>query len=513
LADTATYKNNDTAHNRTIFAFQPILAGIFFWRFIQMSEKRKSDHPLEEVLHPKSIAVAGASPTGRGGAFITPLIDMGFKGEIYPVNPKYDEAMGFKCYPRVSDIPGPVDYVISSIPATHILDLIDDCVEKKVKGVHLFTARFSETGRADAAELEQELLRRARAGGVRLIGPNCMGLYHPKMGISFNEGMTTESGKVGLASQSGMVVGEIVGQATARGIRFSKAISYGNALDFNECDYLEYFTQDEETEIIFMYIEGVRDGRRFAESLKKATAVKPVVLLKGGRGNAGTRATASHTASMAGSQKLWQSMVDQAGAISVTDIDELVDVGVGLYFAPNLNGRRVGVAGGSGGSSVQAADQCEEAGLDVIALPEDIREELKAANNPIWDWINNPADFSISMEDASGAGAVTALMAKHPDFDMMILFVNGPWRKTDEPFDIEKHMSYFDIKKITDKPVITVFGKRPGRGGKDHQWFTDTANEVEEALMEKGYPVYPGVGRASRALAKIMDMKERKEKR
>jgi acetyltransferase len=141
-----------------------------------------SNHPLEEILHPDSIAVAGASPSGRGGGFLTPLIDQGFKGSIYPVNPKYDEIHGYKAYGRVTDIPGSVDYVISSIPATAILDLIDDCVAKKVKCVHLFTARFSETGRKDAADLEKELLKRAHAGNVRLIGPNCMGVYHPKPG-------------------------------------------------------------------------------------------------------------------------------------------------------------------------------------------------------------------------------------------------------------------------------------------------------------------------------------------
>lgn len=219
-----------------------------------------SAHPLEELLRPKSIAVVGASASGRGGGFVAPLQELGFKGEIYPVNPKYPEIMGLKAYARVRDIPGPVDFVISSIPAAGVLDLIGDCAEKRVKLVHLFTARFSETGRKEAAELEQEILRRARGAGIRLIGPNCMGVYHPAEGISFNGGMPTESGPVGVVSQSGQFVGEMVGTAAARGVRFSKAISYGNALDFNECDYLEYFAQDPETKMVLLYIEGVRNG-------------------------------------------------------------------------------------------------------------------------------------------------------------------------------------------------------------------------------------------------------------
>ncbi len=166
-----------------------------------------SAHPLEELLHPRSIAVVGASNTGRGMGFVSPLLELGFKGDIYPVNPKYTEIMGMKAYPRVRDIPGHVDYVISSIPAAGVMSLLDDCAEKGVKLVHLFTARFSETGRKDAAQLEQDILKKARESGIRLIGPNCMGIYYPAMGISFNSGMPREAGSVGVVSQNHLVVG------------------------------------------------------------------------------------------------------------------------------------------------------------------------------------------------------------------------------------------------------------------------------------------------------------------
>jgi len=471
-----------------------------------------SVHPLEGIIHPKTIAVAGASDSGRGGGFVTPLQELGFKGTIYPVNPKYDTIMGLKAYARVRDIPGPVDYVISSIPSTGILELIDDCVEKKVRGVHLFTARFSETGRKDAAELEQELLRRARAGGVRLIGPNCMGLYYPEEGIAFNEGMPKESGTVGLASQSGQVVGEIVGFAAQRGVRFSKAFSYGNALDFNECDYLEYFTQDPQTSVILMYIEGARDGQRFVRALREAAAVKPVVILKGGRGSAGSRATASHTASLAGSLKIWESTVRQAGAIYVGDIEEMVDVAVSLYFAPPITGRRAAVAGGSGGSSVQAADQCEEAGLHVIPLPQEIRDELRAKGNPVWDWIGNPADFSISMGDESGANEIMRMMAKHPAFDLLIMFVHGPWHRTGRQFDLEKHMEGYDLAGVTRKPIITVYVDRPRNQDNDQEgeWYQAISAQIQEKLLAAKLPVYPNVGRAARAVCKIIGYYERR---
>lgn len=469
-----------------------------------------SNHPLEEILHPGSIAVAGASPSGRGGGFLTPLIDQGFKGSIYPVNPKYDEIHGYKAYGRVTDIPGSVDYVISSIPATAILDLIDDCVAKKVKCVHLFTARFSETGRKDAADLEKELLKRAHAGNVRLIGPNCMGVYHPKQGMAFNENMPKQSGPVGLVSQSGQVVGEIVARSAARRMYFSKGISYGNALDFNECDYLEYFAQDPETKIVLMYVEGLRDGQRFTRLLKETTAKKPVIILKGGRGKAGTRATASHTASMAGSGLLWESMIRQCGAVSVSDIDELIDVAVCFERIPKIKGRRTAVAGGSGGSSVQAADQCEEAGLDIIDLPRDIRDTLKAEGSPIWDWINNPADFSIAMGEEEAALRIMKLMAEHPAFDLFILFAMPPWRQSKEQFDLDQVMKRYN-SLVSNKPAVVVYQDWPRIMTLDKAWFDEVSDQIKAKFHEMGFPIYPSVIQAARAASKVVDYWERRK--
>ncbi|HEY91681.1 MAG TPA: CoA-binding protein, partial [Dehalococcoidia bacterium] len=226
-----------------------------------------TNHPVEEILHPRAIAVVGASnSSGRGTGFLSPLVELGYKGQIYPVNPKYKEVMGIKAYASVKDIPGVVDYVISSVPASQVLGMIADSAEKGVKAIHLFTARFSETGRQDAIELEQEILKQAKKAGIRLIGPNCLGLYYPGEGISFSSGMPGESGSIGLISQSGSAIHEIVALAAQRGLRFSKAISYGNAIDFNESDYLEYFAQDPETDVVLMYIEGVRDGMRFYDT-------------------------------------------------------------------------------------------------------------------------------------------------------------------------------------------------------------------------------------------------------
>ena len=470
-----------------------------------------STHPLEELIHPRSIAVIGASASGRGDGFLSPLVQQGFKGALYPVNPKYSEVMGLKAYARVRDIPGPVDYVISSIPAAGVLELIADCAEKGVKIIHLFTARFSETGRRDATELEQEILRQAKKANIRLIGPNCLGLYYPAEGIAFDGGMPKESGAVGLASQSGQAVEEIAGSASQRGIYFSKAFSYGNAIDFNECDYLDYFAQDPETKLIIMYIEGVRDGPRFLNSLRAAAAVKPVIILKGGRGEAGTRATASHTASLAGSREIWNTLVNQAGAVTAEDIKELVDIALAFNFLPAIRRRNVGVVGGSGGSSVMAADLCEEAGLNVIPLPDVIRQELKSKGNAIWDWIGNPADFSISMGDESSAKQVAKLMVDHPDFDFLITFVSGPWRLGPEPFSLEQHIARYSLNDMKNKPVVMVFQDtaRYYISDSEMQEYDKIVAEMQARFIQDGYPIYPDIKRAASAVSRMISYYEK----
>jgi acyl-CoA synthetase (NDP forming) len=376
-----------------------------------------------------------------------------------------------------------------------------------VDGLHFYTARFSETGRKDAIELEKEALRRAKNAGICIIGPNCMGVYYPAWGMSWNPVMSREPGSLGLISQSGAAAFELIESARIRGMHFSKGISYGNAIDFNECDYLEYFAQDMETKLIIMYIEGVRDGKRFLDVLRKTTSRKPVIILKGGRGKSGTRATASHTASLAGSKEIWETAMKQAGVISVVDMDELLDVASAFYFLSPVFNNRVGVAGASGGGSVMAADLCEEAGLDVIPLPNEIREELRRQGNPIWDWISNPADFSIAMGDFD-TGAITKMMAAHPDFDLNIVFMTPPGlfgpRRNQPPTTIDTYLKGFPLDDLNGKPLLVVL-LDGGRSGTD---FTGEANkildELRNKLIERHIPTYPSIARAANAAAKMV---------
>ena len=468
-----------------------------------------STHTLEEILRPQSMAVVGASgdPSAGGRNFTTALLAQGYSGKIYLVNPKYSEIMGSKVYPSLKEVPGPIDYVISCVPASEVLNILESCSQKGVKAIHLYTAHFSETGRQEAAELEQRILKEARKRGIRLIGPNCVGLYYPQQRISFGDDLPKESGSVGLISQTGGGASNLIHLASLRGVRFSKAISYGNALDLNECDFLEYLSQDPETKIILMYIEGVKDGKRFFNILRQAASTKPVIIIKGGKGKSGARAVASHTASLAGSVKIWETVVTQAGAVSAKSLDEMADLAVSFYFLPPIQGSRVGVVGGGGGASVLAADQCEEAGLDVIPLPTEVREELRSKGIPTWDWVGNPADVSVwgwSGADL-GVGDTLQILARNRNFDLLIIFMREPHHRNEQRISAETYLEQYNLKEINQKPLLAVLPDK-SLGINDYDdWRWKLMSEVRTQLIAANIPFYPTIGRAAKAARKLID--------
>lgn len=476
-------------------------------------------HPLEEILNPRSVAVVGASdnPDSWGFGYTRHLLDYGFSGRIYLVNRNYRQVLGMNTYPSLKDIPDSVDYVISVIPASEILNLLDNCAQKGVRVVQMFTGHFSETGRWEAAELEQEILKRARRKGIRLIGPNCMGVYYPLVGLSFGYNLPKEPGVVGMVSQTGGGVGIFITSVSMRGVRFSKVISYGNALDLNECDFLDYFTWDPETRIILMYVEGVKDGQRFLSSLRRATVAKPVIILKGGRGEASARAVSSHTASVAGFMETWAAAVAQAGAILTRDFDELADITISLYFLPPIRGSGVGVLGGSGGTCIMAADECEEAGLRVIDLPPEIREQLKNMGIPVWDWVSNPVDGGVMVGSGLTDLQMIEFMAKNPNFDLIIADLNEGQivtQFTDERINLQlKHKikSLIKIKGISSKPLLAVVGEQ-SLGRDDHDsWIWKLLSEARTELIRANIPIYPTMRQAARAVSKLIDYYRRCE--
>jgi acyl-CoA synthetase (NDP forming) len=460
---------------------------------------------MDKIFNPKSIAVVGtsANPQSMGHWFFASLLEFGYQGKVFPINLKQKEILGVKAYPSIQDVPGDVDYVISCIPATRILELMDGCVGKGVNAIHMFTARFSETGRKDAAELEQEVLRRAKAANIRIIGPNCMGMYHGKIGIAFTDALPHQYGSVGLITQSGQMAEEVARYGALRNVFFSKIISYGNALDLNETDFLDYYTEDPNTKIILMYIEGVRAGRNFFRALQQAAAKKPVIILKGGRGESGSRAASSHTASMAGSEAVLESLVPQAGAVWADDFNGLIDLAVAFSFLPPIKGNNVGIAGGGGGTSVLAADMCEASGLNVIQIPDEMRQELKSEGSTIWDWIGNPVDMSIRDSADFVPGVMLQKMGHHPDFDFLMALMNDPHHERQKGMKVEGYLKQFHIDALNGKPLLAIVpDKSIGAGEADH-WSWKVLCEIRSAVMEAGMPVYPTVKRAAVAADKL----------
>ena len=352
---------------------------------------------LDDLFHPRSIAVVGV-PRGMktGKLFLLALLDQNFPGPIYPVHPEANEIEGLKAYPSVSAIPGPVDLAIVLVPNHLAISVIGECAAKGIKGAVLFTAGYKETGSREGMALEEELVRVARSSGMRIIGPNCMGLYSPKTGLSFFPQLSREPGAVGIVSHSGSLGNILARIAPQKGIRFSKVVSLGNECDLTSADFLRYLGSDPETHLVGAYLEGIKDGPRFLEALKEASLKKPVILWKLGLTHEGQSAAASHTGALAGSREVWHSVVRQGGAVSVVGFEAWVDALMGFYLLPSGLGDRLAIVSGPGGLAVSSAEACGSAGLRLAVLSPQTRRALAKIVPPTGTSLRNPIDVGLS---------------------------------------------------------------------------------------------------------------------
>ncbi|MGD0766556.1 MAG: CoA-binding protein, partial [Dehalococcoidia bacterium] len=466
-------------------------------------------HPLDYLFHPRSIAVVGVSGRvqdwGGGNMFLHRLLSMGFPGPLYPINPHVEEVSGLRCYPSLTAIPGPVDHVISSIPATGVLQLMDDAAAKGVHSVHFFTAGFRETGEEEREELERLVLAKARAAGIRLIGPNCMGLYCPSSGVTFGQHFPKEPGPVAFISQSGLNAEDLVHHGTLRGVRFSKVVSYGNATDLDESDFFEYCTADPDTEIIISYMEGVKDGRRFARALKAASAAKPTVILKGGLTGAGDRAARSHTGSLAGSPQVWDALCRQAGVVSVDTLEELVDMAVTFRFLGRPAGRGVAIMVIGGGASVLAADAAEKLGLRVPALSEEVQAELRSFTPLAGTSVRNPLD-TVVLEGRDDFHRTVAVVGNSPDIDSILILSRLDWGlvHAQSVDDLVRGMVQQLKDAAEQSPVPVAVAMRAPENAE----VMGAMEKFYEVSAEAALPVYPDYRRALTAIAKYVAWNE-----
>jgi acyl-CoA synthetase (NDP forming) len=460
---------------------------------------------LDPLFHPRSVAVAGVSGKerdwGGGNMFVRALQHAAFPGPIYPINPKVDEFAGMKFFPSVRDVPGPVDYVISSVPSGGVLQLMDDCVAKGVRAVHFFTAGFRETGDVERVELERQVLAKARAGGVRIVGPNCMGLYVPAAGLSFGDDFPSREGPVGFISQSGLNAEEFVRYAPMRGVYFSKVVSIGNAVDLGESDFFEYFAEDPDTAIIASYLEGIRDSGRFRRALFKASTAKPAIILKGGATGAGTRAANSHTGSLAGSYAVWSGLARQANVVNVQTLEQLDDVAVAFRFLGPLSGAGVAIIGVGGGVSVLAADAAERAGLPVPPIPEDLQSELREFIPIAGSSVRNPLDTH-ALHDHDQFVKLAGILSRAPEIHNLVAIARIDWAFGQPNTDMATFLAQL-VKTC-------VEGQQAARRPLAVALTAPAKPEVMDAMLrfqamaaDAGLAVYPTVQRALETIALV----------
>ena len=303
-----------------------------------------------------------------------------------------------------------------------MIPAMKDCVKKGVKFAHFFTAGFSETGNKEDEALEKELIAIAKEGSVRVVGPNCMGLYCPEGHIGWMEQFPKESGSTGFISQSGQLAGMFVNIGAAEGLRYSKVVSYGNASDLQCHDFMNYMADDDKTKVIGMYIEGIKDGRAFFEAAKNTTRKKPLVIWKGGQTEGGARATQSHTASIAGSTEIWEALCRQTGIISVHSMEELTATVMALQKLKLPKGNRAAILGGAGGGSVTMTDMAEKEGLSVPHLSDHTVTELQKIVPASGTSVKNPMDigFSSVYQNQDEFLTMYKLLEEDPNIDAVI---------------------------------------------------------------------------------------------
>jgi acetate---CoA ligase (ADP-forming) subunit alpha len=470
---------------------------------------------LRPLFYPRSVAVVGVSQDTwkPGSTMLRALLRFGFAGRLYPVSGKGGELMGLKVCPSVASLPEAVDLAFLFVPAQALPSVVRQCREKGVKAGVAFTGGFGETGTEAGKALEAELIREFD-GSFRMVGPNCLGLYCPAGGITQHpgEGYPRASGEVSFVAQSGGISEDFARATPNFGFHVSKVISYGNACDLNEADLLEYMQADPATAIVGMYIEGARDGRRFARALRRTTTTKPVVVWKGGVTPQGAAAVGSHTGSLAGSLRVWETLLRQVGAVQVGSLEQMLDTLAAFHFLPGLADLRIGYVCAGGGNSVVAADAAYRAGLVLPRMSPETRDKIASFLPPVGSTASNPVDMLAPMpspptvrgvlEAMAGSGEVAAIV-----LDRIVLskelrrLMNYAEQAAteDEPWLSEIPI---EVHRSSGIPVVVVLRENLDPTG-------DITVEAERLRLrryyqENGIAVYPTPDRAFRALGHVI---------
>jgi acetyl coenzyme A synthetase (ADP forming)-like protein len=390
---------------------------------IACREHKAESRSVGRLLAPRSIAVVGAgqSRTGVGHQVLRNLLDGEFQGPVYPINPKAGHVGGVRAYASVLDVPDDIDLAIICVPAAGVPAVIDECAAKKVGGIVMITAGFAEAG-GDGAAVEREVVRRARRHGMRIVGPNCMGVVNTAPTVSLNGTFAPVAplrGKVALCSQSGAVGIAALERSARLGLGISSFVSVGNKADVSGNDLLQYWEDDLDTDVILLYLESFGNPGKFHRIASRVARRKPIIAVKSGRSSAGSRGASSHTAAMASPDLAVDALFRQTGVIRVDTMEQLFDTAAVLAHQPLPAGRRVAIVGNSGGPGVLAADACEAAGLDVPELSAATQAALRDCLPPAAG-VRNPVDMMASATPDTYQAALRVILAD-PEVDAVIV--------------------------------------------------------------------------------------------
>jgi len=415
---------------------------------------------LDSIFKPRSVAVVGASnnPERWGYSTMTNILNWSqFRGEVYPINPKDEFVHGLKAYKNVTTVPGPIDLAIIVVNADQVIDVFRQCVEKKVGGAIIITAGFAEIG-TKGLKLQEALTDLSMQSGIRFVGPNCMGIWTSAVRLNLCFWDIVKPGPIAFVSQSGTMGDYLFEVSQAKGYGFAKFVSSGNQASLDVCDYLEYLADDEDTKVVALYLEGVKDGRRFLEVAQKVTVKKPVLAYKIGQTEAGARAAVTHTASLTGSTELFDAACRQAGVLMCDHMLEMFDFAEAFGNQPLPRGNRVGIASGGGGFCVVSAEACAKAGLEIPILDDAAQKEIfkhvhKFSPTPV-----NPVDLIARKGHLDYAAAIEILAQQEYIDGLIIMPPYGSFDRHSSPENMKELVAacalIADIPNKYGKPVI-----------------------------------------------------------
>jgi len=457
---------------------------------------------LHRIFEPKSIAIIGATTkTDKVGyVILRNLIDGAYQGKVYPINPKYEEILGLKCYKSVLDVKGKIDCAIIAIPAVAVPQVIKECGEKKVGGAVVLSGGFEEVGRFDLAEQIKEYSKKYN---MPIVGPNCLGVYNPYTRVDsiffpmYKLGRPKPGG-ISFITQSGAIGSVMLDLAASYNIGVSKFVSYGNASVLDESDLLEFFGKDKKTRTILLYLEGVKDGRRLFKTLQRINRKKPVVVLKAGKGERGRAAALSHTGNLAGSYFSYKAAFRQAKVVEAQDIEEVFNL-MRIFSQPIAKGKRTAIITNGGGLGVLTTDAIEKEGLELVDFDKEMEERLKSII-PTYTNPKNPldlaADASVEMyektiqlylEKESIDLIVVAVLFQTPTLDeRLVNAITQAVEKKQKPIIVITIGGNYteNYRKIMESKGIVTFSS-PSEGIKTLRKFVEYSNYINKLARSK----------------------------